>query len=77
MKPVVGHSANPYLPATAIWIYDQIRALKRYRPIVLTQTRQNLDRFPIEPRLISRKYLAHSQNSSAPHSQNTRHVRWL
>ena len=48
MKPVVAHSANPYLPATATWIYDQIRALKRYRPIVLTQTRQNLDRFPIE-----------------------------
>ena len=49
MKPVVAHSANPYLPATATWIYDQIRALKRYRPIVLTQTRQNLDRFPIQP----------------------------
>ncbi len=49
MEPVVAHSANPYLPATATWIYDQIRALKRYRPIVLTQTRQNLDRFPIEP----------------------------
>ena len=48
MKPVVAHSANPYLPATATWIYDQIRALKRYRPIVLTQTRQNLDRFPTE-----------------------------
>ena len=48
MKPVVAHSANPFLPATATWIYDQIRALKRYRPIVLTQTRQNLDRFPIE-----------------------------
>ncbi len=49
MEPVVAHSANPYLPATATWIYDQIRALKRYRPIILTQTRQNLDRFPIEP----------------------------
>ena len=49
MKPVVAHSANPYLPATATWIYDQIRALKRYRPIVLTQMRQNLDRFPIDP----------------------------
>lgn len=48
MKPVVAHSANPFLPATATWIYDQIRALKRYRPIVLTQTRQNLDRFPTE-----------------------------
>ena len=48
MEPVVAHSANPYLPATATWIYDQIRALKRHRPIVLTQTRQNLDRFPTE-----------------------------
>ena len=60
MKPVVAHSANPYLPATATWIYDQIRALKRYRPIVLTQTRQNLDQFPIEPVLISRRYLTMS-----------------
>ena len=49
MEPVVAHSANPFLPATATWIYDQIRALKRYRPIVITQTRQNLDQFPIEP----------------------------
>ena len=49
MKPVIAHSANPFLPLTAGWIYDQMRALKRYRPIVMTQARQNLDRFPIAP----------------------------
>ncbi len=49
MASVVAHSANPFLPLTTGWIYDQIRALKRYRPIVVTQARQNLDRFPFEP----------------------------
>lgn len=49
MNPVVAHSANPFLPLTAGWIYDQVRALKRYRPIVVTQARQNLDRFPMAP----------------------------
>lgn len=49
MKSVVAHSANPFLPVTAGWIYDQMRVAKRYRPIVMTQARQNLDRFPIAP----------------------------
>lgn len=47
--PIVAHSANPFLPATTVWMYDQIRTLKRYKPIVMTQARQNLDQFPFEP----------------------------
>jgi colanic acid/amylovoran biosynthesis glycosyltransferase len=44
----VVHCANPFLPATTVWMYDQIRTLKRYRPVVLTQLKQNLDQFPVE-----------------------------
>ena len=47
--PVVAHCADPFLPSTTVWMYDQIRTLKRYKPIVLTQTRQNEDQFPFEP----------------------------
>ena len=46
--PTVVHCANPFLPVTTVWMYDQIRALKRYRPFVITQMRQNADRFPLE-----------------------------
>ena len=46
---VVAHCANPFLPVTTVWMYDQIRTLKRYTPIVLTQLRENLDQFPFEP----------------------------
>jgi len=50
--PTVVHCANPFLPATTVWMYDQIRTLKRYHPVVLTQLKQNLDQFPVE-RVIS------------------------
>lgn len=39
--------ANPFLPLTTVWMYDQIRTLSRYRPVVITQLRQNTDLFPI------------------------------
>jgi glycosyltransferase involved in cell wall biosynthesis len=47
--PTVAHAANPYLEVTTGWIYDQIRLLKRYRPIVLTQSIRNRSRFPMDP----------------------------
>ncbi|MDP6038797.1 MAG: glycosyltransferase, partial [Candidatus Latescibacteria bacterium] len=47
--PVVAHCADPFLPSTTVWMFDQIRTLQRYRSIVLTQTRQNEDQFPFEP----------------------------
>ena len=47
MQTVV-QCANPFLPITAVWMYDQIRMLERYRPIVLTQERQNADHFALQ-----------------------------
>ena len=43
----VAHCVTPYLPLTARWIHAQIALLRRYRPVVLTQETQNLDRFPV------------------------------
>ena len=43
----VAHCVTPYLPLTARWIHAQITHLRRYRPVVLTQETQNLDRFPV------------------------------
>lgn len=45
----VVHCANPFLPLTTVWMYDQIRTLKRHRPVVLTQMRQNAELFPFDP----------------------------
>ena len=47
-KPTVAHCANPFLTLTMVWCYDQIRSLSRYRPVVLTQARQNENVFPVE-----------------------------
>ena len=47
-KPTVAHCANPFLTPTMVWCYDQIRSLSRYRPVVLTQARQNENVFPVE-----------------------------
>lgn len=46
--PTVIHSVNPYLEPTTVWIYDQIRSLERYTPIVYTRNARNVDRFPVE-----------------------------
>ncbi len=46
-KPTVAHCANPFLTLTMVWCYDQIRSLTRYRPVVLTQARQNETVFPV------------------------------
>ncbi len=48
VKPTVAHCANPFLTLTMVWCYDQIRSLSRYRPVVLTQARQNENVFPVE-----------------------------
>ncbi|MEE2657222.1 MAG: glycosyltransferase [Candidatus Latescibacterota bacterium] len=47
---VVAHCATPFLPETGSWIYNQIRWLQRWQPIVLTQEWRNRDQFPV-PRL--------------------------
>ncbi len=45
----VAHCTNPFLGPTMVWIYDQIRSLTRYRPVVLTQAIRNRERFPFQP----------------------------
>ena len=45
-RPVVAHCADPFLEITTVWLYDQMRSLHRYRPIVLTQTVRNASLFP-------------------------------
>lgn len=45
-SPTVAHCASPYLEMTNVWIYDQIRSLSRYRPVVLTQAVRNRDHYP-------------------------------
>jgi len=48
-SPVVAHCASPFLELTTGWIHDQVRVLRRYRPIVLTQAEHNRELFPFEP----------------------------
>ena len=48
-RPTVAHCATPFLELTTVWIYDQIRALERYRAVVLTQAVRNREQFPFEP----------------------------
>ena len=48
LRRTVAHCANPFLPVTMVWAYDQIRSLTRYRPVVLTQAVQNRDVFPVD-----------------------------
>ncbi len=46
-RRVVGHSVNPYCPAS--WVYHQLVFLRRYRAIVLTKRRQRAEQFPFDP----------------------------
>lgn len=46
--PVVAHCATPYLHTDGSWLYNQLRFLQRYRPVVLTQEGRNLDQFPVQ-----------------------------
>ena len=43
----VAHCATPFLTETGSWIHSQIRPLRRYRPIVLTQEARNQAEFPV------------------------------
>ena len=49
MKNVVAHLTRVYLPLTETWLYhNQIINLKRYKPIIITQSTLNLDKFPTQ-----------------------------
>jgi len=44
----VAYCISPYLQTAGPWVYEQIRRLRRYRPIVLTQGAINLDAYPVD-----------------------------
>lgn len=46
---VIAHCVSPYLFAAGSWVYGQLVNMKRYKPIVLTATTENLDIFPFSP----------------------------
>lgn len=46
MKRVLHFKAGPYLPLTETWIYNQIRTLKTYVPVVYGVGTENLDVYP-------------------------------
>jgi len=48
MKTVIHYTAGSYLPITQTWIYEQIKNLKRYEPIVYALKTENLDIYPTE-----------------------------
>jgi len=47
MPTLVAHSVKSYLFRTGSWIYSQISNLKRYKPLVITTQKRNLDIFPL------------------------------
>ncbi len=48
MKKVIAHSIYPYLFITGSWLYSQLRGIKKYDSIVVTDNIENLDIFPFE-----------------------------
>ena len=44
----VAHCISPYLQTAGPWVYEQIRRVERYRPVVLTQGARNLEHYPVE-----------------------------
>lgn len=48
MKTVIYYKAGPYLPIMEIWIYGQIKNLKRYQAIIYASNTENLDIYPTE-----------------------------
>lgn len=45
--PTVLHLNDRYLPLTETWIHNQLRSLRRYRPVVATRLIENLEVFPL------------------------------
>lgn len=46
MKTVIHYKAGPYVGTTETWLYEQIKNLRRYQPIVYAHKTKNLDIFP-------------------------------
>jgi colanic acid/amylovoran biosynthesis glycosyltransferase len=56
-KPVVAHCVPIYLPITETWIYGQLVQMCRYKPVVFTNSIQNLDIFPFEEIYVYQQYV--------------------
>jgi colanic acid/amylovoran biosynthesis glycosyltransferase len=54
-KPVAAQYCATFLKPEMLHIYRQISALRAYRPLVLTQRRENAGRFPFEPVITLRR----------------------
>lgn len=46
-RPAVGQLFNRYLPITENWIWEQLRQLRDFRPVVLARRTDNLAAFPL------------------------------
>ncbi len=44
----IAHCISPYLQTAGPWVYEQVRRLERFRPVVLTQGACNLEHYPVE-----------------------------
>ncbi len=58
-KPVVASYCATFLKPEMLHIYRQITALERVRPFVITQKREEQERFPFEPVAIVPKPALH------------------
>lgn len=48
-RPAVAHLVTPYLFGTGSWIHAQLTCAREFRPIVITQRRENAEAFPFQP----------------------------
>lgn len=48
MRKVIHYIRGSYLPTTTNWIYNQIRYLERYEPVVYSNDVENLQTFPVK-----------------------------
>ena len=46
MKKIIAHSVHSYLFRTGSWIYSQLLNIRKFRSIVISTKKQNLDVFP-------------------------------
>jgi len=49
VSTAVAHLITPYLFLTGSWIHSQLTHNREFRPIVITQSRENEDVFPFDP----------------------------
>jgi len=45
-KKIIAHSVNSYLFRTGSWLYSQLTNVKKFKSVVVSTRKQNLDVFP-------------------------------